>query len=335
MTHADVLALIRDNPKLLPGAELVETHISWVILTERYAFKIKKPVKFSFLDFSTRDKRRHYCEREVALNNRLTRNIYLDVVPIYRSEDQTFGFNEENAEVVDHAVKMKRLDSERQMHLLLEKRKVERGHIDQLADQLASFHMSTDVIMTHPDLQTLQADFADLLKVAPFVEEHWGADAALLLHKGVEHSEVLLESLRDRIYERHLEGFTVDGHGDLHSRNIFLLEKPVIFDCIEFNDHLRHLDVLSELAFLCMDLDVHEQTGLSDHLIDTYNKKYTCITDACDERLFDYYKLYRANVRLKVNALNAMQIEEGEAPKQQLQGIAAFLELFEEYLAKG
>lgn len=332
MTHEDVLALIRDNPKLLPEAELVETHISWVILTEKVAYKLKKPVEFSFLNFSSLDKRKFFCERELTLNRRLTTNVYLDVIPIFKKEDEVFTFLEEDATIVDYAVKMKRLDGDRQMHLLLENKEVKPEHMEQLAQQLANFHMSTDVVMAHPKLKTMQADFADLLKVIPFIETHWGADAALLLHKSVEHSEFVLNTLRARIYERHLEGFTVDGHGDLHSKNIFLLDKPVIFDCIEFNDHFRKLDVLNELAFLCMDLDFHRQPELGNSLLHEYNQRYICISNNEDEKLFEYYKLYRANVRLKVSTLNAMQMEAGPALKKQRSLIADFLDLYEDYL---
>lgn len=332
MKHADVLALIRNNPKILPDAELVETHISWVILSKKTAYKIKKPVKFSFLDFSTLDKRKFYCERELVLNRRLTEKVYLDVIPLYQTEDQALSFQEEDARIVDYAVKMKRLDNDRQMNLLLEDNRITRGDIEQLAEQLASFHMSTDVVTAHPNLQQMQEDFADLLKVAPFVEAHWGADATLLLHQGVELSKSTLLMLSDRIYERHLEGFTIDGHGDLHSKNIFLLDPPVIFDCIDFNDHLRKLDVLNELAFLAMDLDFYDQPGLSDYLLECYNERYICINNGPDEQLFHYYKLYRANVRLKINALKAMQSEEGSDLTAQLSLIESFLKLYETYL---
>lgn len=332
MTHADIQVLIRDNPHTLSNAELVETHISWVILTDKLVYKIKRPVTFSFLDFSTVEKRQHFCERELFLNRRLTTDIYLDVVPIFRTDNDSFSFQEEDGLLVEHAVKMKRLPGERQMDLLLGKDLVNEGHMEQLAQQLANFHMSTEVVNAHPNLEKMHEDFADLLRVAPFVEKHWGADAALLLHKGEEYSKYILRSLRNRIYERHLEGFTVDGHGDLHTRNIFLLDQPVIFDCIEFNDHLRKLDVLNELAFLCMDLDAHGQSSLAEALLNAYNSRHICVSNGSDEKLFHYYKLYRANVRLKIHALKAMQMEPGEALDQQLARVKTFLDLFGEYL---
>lgn len=331
MTHADVITLIKSCPRTLSDAKLVETHISWVILTEKYAYKIKKPVQYSFLDFSTLEKRKFCCERELVLNRRLTTGIYLDVVPIYQSED-VLQLDGTHSDLKDYAVKMKRLPGDRQMNLLLEDEKVESHHIEQLAEQLASFHMSTDVVILHPDLKGMQRDFADLLRIAPFVEKHWGADATLNLHKAEEYSAFTLQALRERIYERHLEGFTVDGHGDLHAKNIFLLDEPVIFDCIEFNDHLRKLDVLNEIAFLCMDLDFYGKPGLSDQLLEAYNSRYVCVYNSTDEQLFNYYKLYRANVRLKINAMSAMQMEEGPELHKQLALVSSYLDLFAAYL---
>lgn len=332
MTRADVQKLIQDNPYILPEAEVVETHISWVILTKKFAYKLKKPLVFSFLDFSTLDKRKFYCEREVKLNRRLTSGIYLDVVPILQTADQLLTLkDEEEGKVIEYAVKMKRLDSERQMNLLLEQDLVNHDHMDQLAEKLANFHMSTDAVMAHPNLKNMQEDFADLLRVATFIEKHWGADAALLLHKGEELSKEVLGTLQSRIYERHLEGFTIDGHGDLHTKNIFLLDQPVIFDCIEFNDHLRKLDVLNELAFLCMDLDSFGKTELSDYLFEAYNQRYNCLNNGLDEKLFEYYKWYRANVRLKINAFKAMQMGDGPDLDKQLKIVKRFLDLFEEY----
>lgn len=331
MTHAEVQALIRDNPQMLPEAELVETHISWIILGEKLVYKLKKPVSFSFLNFSTLEKRKFFCERELKLNRRLTSGIYLDVIPLFRN-GEALSFQEEGT-IIDYAVKMKRLNSDRQMNLLLEKDLVTQDHLDQLAEQLANFHMSTEMVSTPPNLKNMQEDFADLLRIAPFVEEHWGADAARLLDQGGKFSKKMLTALQDRIYERHLEGFTVDGHGDLHTGNIFLLDKPVIFDCIEFNDHLRQLDVLNELAFLCMDLDAFGQTELGTYLYEAYNQRYACVNNDQDEKLFEYYKLYRANVRLKINALKAMQMEDGPDLKEQLDLVKQFLDLFEHYLS--
>jgi aminoglycoside phosphotransferase family enzyme len=128
-------------------------------------------------------------------------------------------------------------------------------------------------------------------------------------------------------------GFTIDGHGDLHSRNIFLLDEPVIFDCIEFNDHFRQVDVLSEIAFFCMDLDFYEQKELEAHFLKNYLIKYPCIFTDEDRLIFQFYKLYRANVRTKVNALKAIQTKDKNERSYRLNLAEDYFLLMREYLS--
>lgn len=333
MTHSEISALLEYESRLLRGAQLTETHISWVILAERFVYKIKKPVHFSFLDFSTLEKRKYYCEQELYLNRRLTEGIYLDVSPLYQMPDGSVSLHETKGEPIDYAVRMKRMDNDRQMNKLLEEDLVNEQHIEQLADQLTAFHMSTEVVTRAPNLKKMQEDFADVTKVESLLTDQWGSKAADDLHKGISYSKKFLSTHQQRIYSRHLEGFTVDGHGDLHTKNIFLLEEPVIFDCIEFNAHFRHLDVLNELAFLSMDLDYYGKTGLSDYLFEQYQQHYKCVRDGYDEALFEYYKLYRANVRLKTNALTILQMEANtQEYVDQLEVVKQYLDLYRAYL---
>jgi aminoglycoside phosphotransferase family enzyme len=307
-----ILRQIIDNqayPGAAGDAELIETHISWVVLTKEFAFKIKKPVRFPFLDFSMLDKRQFFCEREVVLNNRLSRGIYLGVLPIHRLGDQ-MAIGGRYGEVVDYAVQMKRLDSRRLMPVLLESNSVIPDDLRKIARQLAAFHASAETIRQPPDVAEMQADFADILKIKDFVRENISAAAAQNLERVVSTSQRFLQQRQQRLTERALAGNVVDGHGDLHSRNIFLLEEPVIFDCIEFNDHLRQGDVLNEIAFL-----------------EEYLEKNPCIRDDADWQLFRYFKSYRANVRAKVTALRAMQEEPGSNREADLVQVKKYLAL--------
>lgn len=311
MNDKQVQALIQSLSHSGEAAGLVETHISWVILTDKLAYKLKKPVKFDFLDFSTLEKRRHYCREEVKLNNRLTQGMYLGVVPVVNTEQgpQLEG----KGEVVDYAVKMKRLDSSRQMDKLLERAEVHSAYMIQLAEHLAAFHLRADVIEKPPVLEKIKEDFTDLDSVKSQVEKQLGEHAAREMGDCISFAQHLLGKLFPRMAERGRQGLIVDGHGDLHSRNIFLLAEPVIFDCIEFNPHFRQLDVLDELAFLCMDLDYHNARQLEEPFLRTYLRENPCISGDADWAIFSYYKWYRANVRLKVNALRAMEEESVEA----------------------
>ena len=305
MTREQVQALIQSLS--LPGhaPQLVETHISWVILTDKWAYKLKKPVQFDFLDFSTLEKRRYFCQQEVKLNNRLTQGVYLGVLPVVETEKglQIGGAGK----VLDYAVQMKRLDNELQMDVLLDKGKVEAFCMERLAEQLAAFHLRTDVIEQPRNREDMKEDFAGLDAAIPYLKEKLGEEAGREASDCIAFSRTLLDKLSARLAERSRQGWVVDGHGDLHSRNIFLLPEPVIFDCIEFNPHFRQVDVLNELAFLCMDLDYHGARHLEEPLLLAYLRENPCISEDADWAIFSYYKWYRANVRLKVSALKAMQ----------------------------
>lgn len=298
----------QDIQRLLAGLgeashERVETHISWVLLGPQRAYKIKKPVQFDFLDFSTVEKRKHYCERELQLNNRLSDGVYLSVVPV-RQSGEAIHLNGEGA-IVDYAVEMKRLDSEQRMDLRLQAGSVGTREMQQLARQLAAFHREAEVIRQPISAAQHFEDFADIRSGRGALETLHGPAAGEQLEASVGQAERFLAQYAESMEARHAEGFVVDGHGDLHGRNIFLLDPPVIFDCIEFDDEKRHVDILDELAFLSMDLQYHEQPQLQGALLQAYRGHYEVFRRPGDWQLFHYYKCYRANVRLKVNLLSA------------------------------
>lgn len=333
MNRSQIQAILQQKniQGLSDETSLIETHISWIILTEEYVYKIKKPFQFSFLDFSTLDKRRFYCEQEVLLNQRLAKDIYLRVVPIRQSKEGVF-IDADEGQIIDYAVKMKRLDNKHQMDVLLEEEKVTKEHIVQIADQLATFHAFTDVVESEPLIAEMQVDFADVANVQQFLNDFLGETAVHKTEEAIEFSRIFLQLHEQRIKERHALGFFIDGHGDLHSGNIFLLEEPVIFDCIEFNEHFRHLDVLDELAFFCMDLDFYGQEELESHFLRHYNEKYPVFFNDEDFRLFQYFKLYRANVRLKVNSLKAMQATNHQVREKRSGLVEDYYNLFKRYL---
>ena len=334
MNKKSIQHIIDQNayPDVPSEVELIETHISWVLLTENFAFKIKKPIQYSFLSFTSLEKRKFYCEKEVRLNRRLTEEVYLGVVPICKHNSH-WTIDGKEGEIVDYAVKMKKLDNERRMDILLQKGAVTKKNMEQLADRLAGFHAFTDSIEGELLVYNLWLDFADLLKVKSFLSEKLGEAAGQKVEEIVRFAKRFLNKYEKRILERHQQGYTIDGHGDLHSRNIFLLEEPVIFDCIEFNDHFRQVDVLNELAFFCMDLDYYKQPELQIHFLKQYQLKYPCIFKEEDRLLFQYYKLYRANVRCKVNALKAMQESETLEFSKRMNLCEDYFQLMKEYFS--
>lgn len=286
--------------------ELIETHASWVILTPEFVFKIKKPVRYSFLDFSTVEKRALYCWEELHLNRRLAPDMYLDVLPIGLNDDGLPEIGAKNGIPIDTAVQMKRMDNSKQMDKLLGRNAVSLADMDALAKVLARFHQT--VVIPRGEVPYRagdnRSDFFDLFEREAECVQLFGSGAVSTLNNWRQKTGQFLERHEPRFQERASAGFWVHGHGDLHSRNIFLLpEGPLVFDCIEFNPHFRKLDVLNELAFLCMDLDANGHPELALFFMKKYCERWPCIEGAEDERLFQYFKAYRANVRLKVTLM--------------------------------
>ncbi len=313
-----------------------ETHISWLLLTPGSVYKVKKPVKFSFLDFSTLEKRGFYCQREVELNRRLAPSMYLGVESVIATP-QGYRFEEGNPpgageEVVDHAVKMKRMDLSLHMPHLLKKDQVRSDHVEKLADQVARFHKKAPVIREPMDIGSQRKRFNDILKEKAMLEEQVGRDAGIVWEKAVAVSDAFLQKNEALIKDRTARGMVRDGHGDLHSGNIFLYNEPVIFDCIEFNDEFRAIDVLNDIAFLCMDLEANGKAGLSKAFVRRYNRRFPCMEGNDDETLFLYYKLFRANIRAKVGTLRLVECEDKKVWEKEWWRVRSYLDLMEAYL---
>ncbi len=332
MTSEELHSLLQNGrfPYPAPGRRLIETHISWVILGGSYVYKIKKPIDYSFLNFSTLEKRYYYCCRELELNRRLTEGMYLDVLPI-RKAGAAFQVGGEAGSIVDYALLMRRMDNSRQMDKLLLRGLVTRYHMLQVARRLAAFHHAAQRISGAEEADTLYADFADLNSVGETMEETLGLAAAQEARSVVDFVEAFLNRRRRHLFRRHQNGWVIDGHGDLHSRNILLLEEPVIFDCIEFNDRLRTLDVLNEIAFFCMDLDYYGYPRLAEAFRTDYLNRVPAMETAADRDLFRYYRLYRANVRLKVNCLRLIQPDPDADLEMVRQAVRDYYALFMRY----
>ena len=335
MTTPQIQALLNSSRFIekYGNAKLIATHISWILLTKDFAFKIKMPFHYSFLNFSTLKKRQFYCKREVQLNRRLAPDMYLGVTTV-RMKKGTICLENIEGKIIDYAVKMKRMDESRQMNLLLKKGKVTPTHLQQIAAHLAAFHQKAQRITYRPDLQSMKDDFDDILKIKDFISPRIGNRRAQIIEHAIIHSDKILARHFDRITQRQQNGYVVDGHGDLHSGNIFLPKnkKPVIFDCIEFSDHLRHIDILNELAFFCMDLDFYERADLAEYFLTKYNEHNPCLFNRADYELFSYFKLYRVNVRIKTGALKAMNLSDPQQLPDQLALVDNYLSLMEKYL---
>ncbi|MCB0521811.1 MAG: phosphotransferase [Lewinellaceae bacterium] len=336
MTQEEIHELVGHGrfPDGCTNPSLVETHASWVVLTRDFAFKIKKPVRFSFLDFSTLALRKHYCEEELRLNRRLT-DIYQAVVPIVKTNGQfDIGIY---GEAMEYAVQMERLPPGQQMNVMLENGQVGHTEVEALGQMIARFHQYAEVIKKPFEAASAKNDFADLANATPVLTARMDEKYGTRIAAWISLASTVIEKYKSRFGERVEEGFVRDGHGDLHAGNIFLLDQPVIFDCIEFNEHFRINDVLSELAFLCMDLDRYGRTDLKETLIRAYRASFPCFIKPADEVIFQYYLLYRASVRLKVAAIKLGEelqdaARAGQVVKKNIQVLGELCERYAERL---
>lgn len=296
------------NPAAYPHPvgkiELIETHISWVLLTGQYAYKIKKNIQFDFLDFSTLEKRHFYCEEELRLNRRLAPALYLQVVPITGTPEQP-QING-NGETIEYAVQMKQFASNQLLSDFADQGRLDAAIIDQFADLTANFHRNAKADVSNSRYGTtaevhhwFSGNFAHirpLLKDERFLQqldrlERWGNQELL-------KNTPLME-------QRKQQGFIRECHGDLHLGNIALIDNQVTpFDGIEFNLGLHWIDVISEIAFVVMDL---HQRGMAHFAYRFLNRYLSQSGDYQGLTLLRYYLVYRALVRCKVALLRWQQ----------------------------
>ncbi len=288
-------------PHPVERVEFLQTHISCLFLTGDKVYKLKKPVNFGFLDFSTVEKRHRFCEAEVDLNRRLAPNVYLGTVPITRHREGLELGGE--GKVVDWLVEMRQLDRRRLGVAMLERAELGEPHIDRLVEVLVPFYESA---RTGPGID----EYGTIDSVKFNTDENFAQTEAyvgkLISRERFRHIRAWTDATyenRRRLFERRVaEGRIRESHGDLHLDNIFFLDPPVIFDCIEFNERFRCGDVAVDLAFLAMDLDFRGRPDLGRRLIDRY---VAASGDTGLDELLDFYKCYRAYVKGKISSFTA------------------------------
>jgi aminoglycoside phosphotransferase family enzyme len=281
-----------------PGSiEQVQTHISVVFLTQNFVYKVKKAVNFGFLDFTTLEKRRFFCEKELKLNRRLCGDMYLEVVPINKADAVKI---KGEGETVEYAVKMKRMPQESIMSKLLEENKVDAELVDRIAKIIAEFHSKAETSSRISEFGSLAAIETNWKENFEQTEEFIGKTISTEDFKLIrEKAEDFMKKNAPLFKKRKVENRVRDCHGDIHSGNIFVTDKIYIFDAIEFNERFRYSDVAADVAFLAMDLDFKELTKLSNFFVEKY-VEYS--GDQELTKLLPFYKCYRACVRGKVTS---------------------------------
>jgi uncharacterized protein len=317
--HQSKIIKLMQTPDFYPhpvrSVKLRETHISRVFLTGDFVYKVKKPVDLDFLDFTTLEKRRHFCRMEVDLNRRLTHGIYQGVVSITK-KDQSYDL-EGAGETVEYAVKMKQLPAVSTMARLLPQGKIDTQSIDRLARILAAFYetaRSGPKINAAGSWDTVKTNCEENFSQT---EEFAGNLIDKRMYQIISSASRSFLQQRKELFERRVKENRIrEGHGDLRTDHIYFTPDGIqIIDCIEFNERFRCGDIAADLAFLAMDLDFEGYPGIARTLLHAYVDHSG---DADVFVLLDFYKCYRAFVRAKVNCFHLKQAELAEGEQEEL-----------------
>jgi uncharacterized protein len=284
------------------GVQLIQTHISYLLMAGAFVYKFKKPVDFGFINFSSLERRAHYCREEVRLNRRLCPDIYLDLVRVTREQDG-YALNK-TGETVEFGVKMIRMPQEKMMDRVIAQGKLSKGHLEDIIATLVPFYERADTGQFLDDNGEADA-------VGTSITDNLEQTKRFIGCKSLSSDQFLrierffrLSLDKTDVFNRRVKAGRIrDCHGDLHSANI-CLDGPVhIFDCIEFSEQLRFLDVASDVAFLAMDLDYHGLRELSEYFIERF---VSVSGDHGLKDILNFYKCYRAHVRGKVCMLTSI-----------------------------
>ncbi|MEW6119708.1 MAG: AAA family ATPase [Pseudomonadota bacterium] len=313
MTTAETSALVEALARQIGGSEpsaVIETHISWILLTGTFAYKIKKPLNLGFLDFSSLDKRLHACREEVRLNRRLAPDYYIDVVPITgRPEAPSL---EAGGEPIEYAVKMRQFPPDATLDQMDSRGGLDARRIASLAARIGRFHAEDCAIAGAetpwgtPE-QVWEPIAQNFAQIAPLLDAE--SDRALLERLQAwtcaEHARLI-----PAVAARKAQGFIREAHGDLHLGNLaWVDDRPLVFDCLEFNPALRWIDIVSDTAFCYMDLVERGHPDWAWLFVNTWAET---TGDYDGLALLRYYAVYRALVRAKVAGLRAHQITGAE-----------------------
>jgi len=319
------LIKVMSNPEFYPhnpsSVEVIQTHISVIFLADELVYKVKKPVNFGFLDFSTLEKRKFFCEREIELNRRLSPDIYLKVEPI-----------KIGGSIVEYAVVMKRLPTHMSLKNLIKRGQLSRKDVERAVELIADFHKRAE---TSREIK----EFGKVQNFRKNTDENFEQTRKFIGITINEEDYRFIKEKTERFYERYASllderaerGWVKDCHGDLHSEHIVITpEKIWVFDCIEFNDRFRYIDVACDIAFLLMDMEFLNEKEMSSFAFKTYKR---LMEDEELERVIPFFKSYRAYVRGKVNSLMLDDPNIDESEKERLKSTAqSYFALARRYL---
>jgi len=316
-------------PEAPKQIELVQTQMSFVFLADDYVYKVKKVVNLGYLDYTSLDKRHFYCQREVELNRRLCPEVYLGVTPITRGRGGIRIGGE--GEVIEYAVKMRRLPQEAMMDALLPKNQVLPEMVAKVAQRLAEFHQEAETNASISAFGDLNAITKNTEENFTQTEKYIGNTISREKYQHIkDYTDSFMEKNASLFRKRVVDGRIRDCHGDLHAAHICFTNGICIYDCIEFNDRFRYCDVASEVTFLAMDLDHYGRADLSHIFVSAY---MDMSHDKELPELLNFYKCYRAYVRGKVESFKLDDPYISQEEKATVLAVAkSYFELAESYI---
>jgi aminoglycoside phosphotransferase family enzyme len=283
-------------PHRPPRVDRTETHMSWVFLTDRFAYKLKKPVRYDFLDFSTIEARRRDCEEEIRLNRRLAPRVYLGVVPLTAGPGGGLRLGGDGT-AVDWLVKMRRLPAARSLENAIRNGRVDPDQLRRAAAHLANFYKTAPPVAVTPANHRHRIETEVRTTFRELTLPNCGVPIDLVVR--VNAAQLSRLACDPDLFDRRVDaGRIVEAHGDLRPEHIFLGEDPIIIDCLEFNRTFRILDPIEELAFLAMECDRLAAPRVGQAFIDTYRE---VTGDTLPSALVFFYKCYRACLRARLS----------------------------------
>ena len=312
-------SLLHEEAYLHPvdNLRLLDTHISWVILTGVFAYKIKKPIKLEFLDFSSLERRKHYCEEELRLNRRWAQELYLEVARITGSFESPVVGGEGDA--IEYAVKMRQFPQSAQLDAQLEEGLLTAADMVALAERIAAQHGTIPVCAGLGEKHANRLVRHPMLENIKYLKQYADRDDLQNLSKWTTET---LKGLWPKLLQRQDDGFIRECHGDLHLENLVRLPSGIsAFDCVEFNADLRNIDVISDVSFLVMDLVSRQREDLAYVF---FNRYLECTGDYDSVSVFGLYYVYHALIRAKIAAIHSTERSDENDRQDDLEEMAHY-----------
>lgn len=314
-------------PDRTESVQAIETHMSWVFLTDSFAYKLKKPVRHEFLDFGTLEKRRHFCEEEVRLNQDLAGGVYIGAVPLVSTPGETLSLGGSGT-VIDWLVKSRRLPAENTLDRAITTGRLTERDVREVAALLASFYSRCppDEITPREYKERFRADLAAIRRELGRPEYRL---PETLVVETTKKLQGLFEEIEPVLDERVKAGKIIEGHGDLRPEHVYLIQPPAIVDRLEFNRDFRALDPVEELSYLAMECDLLGENWVGELVLAVYAK---IAGDETPASLISFHKAFRACLRAKIAAWHIDEPREA-GPSAWIERARRYLSLAERYLA--